>query len=133
MFNLVGISFLAGLGVILLISLGNVYIGKFIFSAYAAIMKAKDKRTKLANEIFSAIKFIKINAYEDYFLNNLEILRKDELSCIRKRFIISIITSFSVWMAPSLVTNATFGMFLGLGNTLDAAKAFGLISLFMIL
>ena len=34
-------------------------------------MKAKDIRTKSANELFSAIKFIKINALEEYFIEKL--------------------------------------------------------------
>ena len=36
----------------------------------------------------------------------------------------------SVWMSPVLVINATFAMFIFLGNFLDAANAFALIGLF---
>ena len=34
-------------------------------------MKAKDKGTMSANELFSAIKFVKIYALEDYFIEKL--------------------------------------------------------------
>ena len=45
-------------------------------------MKAKDERTKSANELFHSIKFIKINALEDYFVNKLLLLRNAEISLI---------------------------------------------------
>ena len=34
-------------------------------------MKCKDKRTKATNEIFTQIKFIKINSYEEIFIEKL--------------------------------------------------------------
>jgi hypothetical protein len=93
-------------------------------------MKAKDDRTKSANELFSAIKFIKINALEEYFIQKLAEYRDKEVGILRSRFLLNGLVIMSVWMSPVLVVNATFGMFIFLGNILDAANAFALIGLF---
>lgn len=42
-------------------------------------MKSKDKRMKTTNEIFSSIKFIKVNAWEEYFYEKLDVKRMDEI------------------------------------------------------
>jgi hypothetical protein len=38
-------------------------------------MTAKDERMKVTTEIFGAIKFIKANAWEEYFYNKLDTKR----------------------------------------------------------
>jgi hypothetical protein len=96
-------------------------------------MKAKDKRTKSANELFSSIKFIKINALEDYFIKRLGDLREVEIKILRKRFILNGLSVMSVWMSPVLVVNATFALFIVLNGELDASNAFAMIGLFSIL
>lgn len=48
-------------------------------------MKEKDERMKISTEIFNAIKFIKSNAWEEYFYDKLDNKRKNELSLISKR------------------------------------------------
>ena len=93
-------------------------------------MKAKDKRTKGANELFSLIKFIKIKALEEFFISKLNTLRESEIAILRSRFLLNGLAIMSVWLSPVLVINATFAMFILLGNTLDAANAFAMIGLF---
>lgn len=39
------------------------------------MMKRKDKRMKATNEVFSNIKFVKVNAWEEYFYNKLDLKR----------------------------------------------------------
>lgn len=63
-------------------------------------MKDKDARTKCANEIFSAIKFIKINALEKYFQNKLNLLRIQEIKSLKKRLNLSALNIFTVWLTP---------------------------------
>jgi hypothetical protein len=38
-------------------------------------MIEKDKRTKATNELFSSIKFIKMNALEEYFIDRVDKFR----------------------------------------------------------
>lgn len=66
-------------------------------------MKAKDERTKSANELFYSIKFIKINALEDFFIDKLLKLRDKEISLIQKRYIVSAFSVLSVWISPLLI------------------------------
>lgn len=75
MFSFIGVSFLGGLGVVFLMILFNIYIGKILNKYQSTLMKDKDARTKCANEIFQQIKFIKVNAFEQYFRNKLTRLR----------------------------------------------------------
>lgn len=96
-------------------------------------MKAKDERTKQANELFSSIKFIKINAFENHFINKLLRLREKEMKVLKSRFLIGCISVFLLWLSPVLIINATFAMYIFLGNDLTPSNTFTLISLFSIL
>ena len=68
MFDFIGLSFLAGIAVIFITTFCNLWIGKILKENQVLLMKAKDKRTKCANELFSSIKFIKMNALEEFFI-----------------------------------------------------------------
>ena len=48
-------------------------------------MQKKDKRMKLAAEIFSSIKYIKVNALEEKFYSKIDNDRQEELKILRKR------------------------------------------------
>lgn len=93
-------------------------------------MEEKDKRTKFANQLFSQIKFIKINAFEEYFKSRLFTLRKVEANMIRKRFLGSAYIIFSVWVTPLLILCATFALYILQDETLTAANTFAIIGLF---
>jgi ABC-type multidrug transport system fused ATPase/permease subunit len=133
MFDFIGISFLAGLGVIFLTSIFNFLIGKQTWVLQKALMKAKDDRTKQANELYSSIKFVKVNAFEDYFIGKLLNFREKEMTVLKSRFLIGCFNVLLLWLSPMLIINATFAMYVLLGNQLTAANTFTLISLFQIL
>lgn len=96
-------------------------------------MKAKDERTKQANELFSSIKFIKVNAFENYFIEKLLGLREKEMTVLKSRFLIGCFNVLLLWLSPMLIINATFAMYVLLGNDLTPSNTFTLISLFQIL
>lgn len=75
-------------------------------------MVAKDKRTKCANELFSSIKFIKMNALEEFFIGKLKVFRDHEMKILTTRFIYNGFSIMSIWMSPVLVVNATFAMYI---------------------
>lgn len=93
-------------------------------------MKAKDDRTKQANELFSSIKFIKVNAFENYFIDKLLALREKEMQVLKSRFLIGCFNVLLLWLSPMLIINATFAMYVLLGNDLTPSNTFTLISLF---
>ena len=100
MYKFIGISFLAGLIIILSVMFFNIFIGKLIVAKQNILMKDKDARTKCGNEIFSSIKFIKINVLEKYFQNKLNTLRIQEISSLKKRLNLSALNIFTVWLTP---------------------------------
>jgi hypothetical protein len=53
-------------------------------------MKEKDKRIKITTEIFGTIKFVKVNAWEEYFYDKLNAQREKELAIYKKKFALSI-------------------------------------------
>ena len=93
-------------------------------------MQAKDKRTKSANELFSQIKFIKMNALEEFFIDKLFKLREKEMSVLRKRFTLGCINVLLLWTSPMLVLNATFAMYILMDNNLNTENTFTIIGLF---
>jgi ABC-type bacteriocin/lantibiotic exporter with double-glycine peptidase domain len=63
MYSFIGVSFLAGMGIIFLLGLQTFIIGKVSAKANDKLLTAKDKRMKIATEIFNIIRFIKVNAW----------------------------------------------------------------------
>jgi ABC-type bacteriocin/lantibiotic exporter with double-glycine peptidase domain len=76
MYSFIGISFLSGLLVMILSMLFTFFLMKIQAKLNAKLSKAKDSRMKVTEEILSAIRFIKVNAYEKYFFNKLNLKRK---------------------------------------------------------
>jgi ATP-binding cassette subfamily C (CFTR/MRP) protein 1 len=76
MYNFIGVSFLSGIGV-MLITIGCTFIcSKISVKANENVLKAKDERMKVTEEIFSIIRFIKTNAFEKYFWQKLNTKRQ---------------------------------------------------------
>jgi ATP-binding cassette subfamily C (CFTR/MRP) protein 2 len=85
---LVQVSFLSGFGVILIASALNMLVSRKNADFQRMIAVSTDNRMKSTNEIFSNIKFIKVNAWEEYFYDKLEALRKTEVNYYKKKFLI---------------------------------------------
>lgn len=63
MYNFIGISFLSGIAVMILTITLTFVFSKISIKANENVLKAKDKRMKVTEEIFNIIRFIKINAF----------------------------------------------------------------------
>ena len=72
MYSFIGISFLSGIGVIGVTMICTFFIRKLASRFNDKLLKAKDKRLKITEEIFNIIKFIKVNAMEKYFFRKLD-------------------------------------------------------------
>ena len=133
LYLLMGWSVLAGMGVLLLFiplsSCFSTYEKKF----QARQMVYKDRRSKLMNEILAGINVLKLYSWEDSFIAKIMNFRNDELKLIKKAMLLQANHSFSLTLAPFLVSFSTFSVYVLLGNTLTAEKAFVAISLFNIL
>jgi uncharacterized membrane protein YciS (DUF1049 family) len=63
MYSFIGVSFLAGMGIIILMGLFIFINSKLNARANVKLLKAKDCRMKATSEIFNLIRFIKVNAW----------------------------------------------------------------------
>lgn len=128
---IIGPAFLAGFAVTLVAGLINVFISRFTARFQANLATETDNRMKISNEIFNNIKFIKVNAWEEYFYDKLEAKRKEELGWVKKKFMTESILTFLMWLAPKMILVATFATFvLSTGLALTPPVAFTVVSLF---
>jgi hypothetical protein len=74
---LVGVSFLTGVAIIIVISIVNMLISRIGSKYQINLSNETDNRMKETNEVFNNIKFIKVNAWEEYFYDKLQ-LRRDQ-------------------------------------------------------
>ncbi|CAD8188699.1 unnamed protein product [Paramecium pentaurelia] len=132
-YEAIGISVLVGIIIIILSIIQNNYVGKQIVEAQKKVLKSKDNRVKETTEIFQLIKFIKINALEQYFLNKIYKLRQIELECIKDRLQYFSINVFMGWLSPQMILSFTFGLHVLLGNQLIPSMTFPIIGLLSIL
>lgn len=93
-------------------------------------MKDKDGRMKVTTEVFGQIKFIKVNAWEEFFYNKIDEKRKQEMATLRSRLLLVSFQVFISWMTSPLIINAVFAWYVLTDNDLSAEKAFPVISLF---
>ena len=132
MYEVIGVSFIAGIGAMVLTFIFNLAISKYFTVFQKKILTAKDNRMKLANEIISAIKMIKVNAWESFFLGKISEARDIELSWLAKSLVISVLMIFSLYMTPMLILSATFAMYTLTDHVMDAENIFTLVSTFVV-
>jgi len=133
MYSFIGISFLAGIGIILLMGLFILINSRLNAKANEKLLKAKDRRMKTTTEIFNQIRFIKVNAWEKYFFKKLNRVRNEELGHIRKTSLYQVISILFLWTTTPLILSTTFAVFILRGEQMSAEKAFTTILLFNIL
>ena len=93
-YKVIGISFLAGIGAMVVTFIFNLAISQYLKVFQNKILTAKDNRMKLANEIISAIKMIKVNAWESFFLGKISEVRDIELCWFAKSLVITVLLIF---------------------------------------
>ncbi|XP_064611716.1 multidrug resistance-associated protein 1-like isoform X1 [Liolophura sinensis] len=130
-----GPSVLAGLGVMILLIPVNAVIANKTKQLQVKQMTLKDERIKLMNEILNGIKVLKLYAWEGSFQERVLGIRNKELVELRKAAYLNAGTSFTWVCAPFLVSLITFAVYVlsSPENVLDAEKAFVSLSLFNIL
>ncbi|CAB4033149.1 multidrug resistance-associated 1-like, partial [Paramuricea clavata] len=96
-------------------------------------MDIKDLRIKLMNEILNGIKVLKLFAWETSFMSKVLGIRKEELHQLRIFSYLQAAHILVMSSAPIIVSLATFGTYVSLGNTLTAPKAFVALALFQVL
>ncbi|CAL1297888.1 unnamed protein product [Larinioides sclopetarius] len=130
-----GVATLGGLAVMILMIPLNGVISVFIRNFQVKLMKDKDKRTKLMNEIMNGIKVLKLYAWENSFIKEVMNIRCMEVASLKAQAYLNGAVTFVFSSAPFLVSLASFATYVLIdsSNVLDANKAFVSLSLFNIL
>nr|CAD7445720.1 unnamed protein product [Timema bartmani] len=135
LWQILGPSVLAGLGLMILMVPLNSFIANKVKSLQIRQMKSKDKRIKLINEVLNGIRVLKLYAWEPSYEKELRDIRKKEVNILKKAAYFNAATSFTWTCAPFLVSIVTFATFVLIdeNNVLDAEIAFVSLSLFNII
>lgn len=112
LYQLVGVSMFAGVGVMILMIPLNGAIARMMKRLQIAQMHNKDSRTRLMTEILNNMKSIKLYAWNTAFMNKLSHIRNDlELNTLRKIGATQSVANFSWQSTPFLVSCSTFTVF----------------------
>ncbi|KAI9746617.1 MAG: hypothetical protein M1818_000330 [Claussenomyces sp. TS43310] len=112
LYQLVGISMLAGLGAMIIMIPINGIIARLMKTLQKAQMRNKDARTRLITEIINNMKSIKLFAWGSAFMNKLNYVRNDlELKTLRKIGAAQAFANFTWSTTPFLVSCTTFTVF----------------------
>ncbi|KAL8764209.1 MAG: hypothetical protein Q9184_000178 [Pyrenodesmia sp. 2 TL-2023] len=112
LYQLVGISMLAGVGAMLIMIPINGLIARLMKRLQKEQMKNKDARTRLTAEILNNMKSIKLYSWSTAFMNKLNHVRNDqELHTLRKIGASQAFANFTWSTTPFLVSCSTFTVF----------------------
>ena len=126
----VGLALLAGLGVVVLLIPINAVLTNRIAKVSRRMMKCKDRRVQLTNEMLHHIRAIKSMALEPRFLARLRAIRRQEMTALTTRKYLDAFCVYFWATTPIIVSVATFAMYALLGNQLTAARVFTSLALF---
>ncbi|KAL8772637.1 MAG: hypothetical protein Q9209_002298 [Squamulea sp. 1 TL-2023] len=135
LYQLVGLSMLAGVGAMILMIPVNGLIARVMKQLQKEQMKNKDSRTRLTTEILNNMKSIKLYAWSTAFMNKLNIIRNDqELKTLRKIGASQAVANFTWSTTPFLVSCSTFAVFvLTVDKPLTTDIVFPALTLFNLL
>ena len=103
-----GISVLAGIGVMILTLPFNAYISSQLRRKQVLVMKEKDKRIRMMNEVLNGIKVLKLYAWENSFKDYVMSFRANEIISLRAQAWLSGGLSFIFGSVPFLVRKLLF-------------------------
>lgn len=135
LYQLIGVSMLAGVGVMILMIPLNGAIARMMKRLQIVQMRNKDARSRLMTEILNNIKSIKLYAWNTAFMNKLSHIRNDlELNTLRKIGATQAVANFSWSSTPFLVSCCTFVVFvLTTDRALSTEIVFPALTLFNLL
>ena len=135
LWGILGPSSLAGLAVmVLMIPLNGVAAAK-MKKYQISMMKEKDKRVKLMDEILNGMKVLKLYAWEPSFAEHVLGIRSKEIKYLKDAALLNAFTTFLWTCAPVLVALSSFAVFVMVSedNVLDAQTAFVSLTYFNML
>ncbi|ERF69196.1 hypothetical protein EPUS_01153 [Endocarpon pusillum Z07020] len=112
LYQLVGLSMLAGVAAMIVMIPLNGIIARIMKKLQIVQMRNKDQRTRLMTEILNNMKSIKLYAWTSAFMENLSHIRNDlELNTLRKIGAAQSFANFTWSTTPFFVSCSTFAVF----------------------
>lgn len=111
----------------------NIWMGKRTMEYQKDLMKHRDNRVKVVNEVINGIRVVKFFAWEEPFTVKIGDIREQELGVFKKSIYLKSFMIFFWGSTPTLVALATFATYTAAGNTLTAESAFASVVLFNII
>ncbi|PKC07157.1 P-loop containing nucleoside triphosphate hydrolase protein [Rhizophagus irregularis] len=131
LYKLLNSACLFGILVLIIILPIQRWTGKYFSQNQEHLMKTRDYRVSLMNEILHGIRMIKFNAWEGNWITRIMNARNIELKYLKKSFIL--MSTFNLlWIAsPILITTVSFLTYTKIqGNELTASIAFTSVTIF---
>ncbi|KAL1411123.1 hypothetical protein Q8F55_002073 [Vanrija albida] len=129
--KLLGTSALLGLLATICFLPLNHLASKFVVTAQENLMKTRDQRTALMNEVLQGVRMLKFMAWERSFEKRINGIRKNELSWQARNYQIEVFFNLIWAITPVIVTVVSFLHFtLVRGETLTPSIAFTSIAVF---
>lgn len=134
LYQILGWSSIAGIGVMVLLLPINYYISSQFSKIQQTIMTTTDKRIHTTNEVLQNIRIIKFFAWEERFGQVVDESRTAELKNLRKRYILWAVAATSWYGSPIVITFLSFFCYTVIEKKdLNAPIAFTALSLFNVL
>ncbi|XP_056891799.1 ATP-binding cassette sub-family C member 10 [Takifugu flavidus] len=129
MYLQVGVAFLGGLCVAVLLVPFNRFLASRILSNNKQMLSCKDSRVKIMTEILFGIRVIKFYTWESHFTQKVSDCRKEELSHLKAIKYLDALCVYTWAALPVVISIITFITYVLLGNQLTAAKVFTTLAL----
>ncbi|KAJ7270116.1 multidrug resistance-associated ABC transporter [Mycena haematopus] len=130
LYQILGFSAFAGFVVLLLGWPLNSYLSRRSIRIQKGVLKAKDARMGVLNELIAAVKFIKFFAWEQRWIDRALKARDAEIQWMIKARINGV-GFYTLWItAPIFISVISFFTYVMLGNQLTISTAFTAIALF---
>ncbi|KAB8349556.1 hypothetical protein FH972_023580 [Carpinus fangiana] len=134
LYQILGYSSIAGIGMMVVLLPVNMVIARQFANVQMEILGATDARIRATNEVLTNIRIIKFFAWEQRFMDTVNVERIEELKHLRWRYVLWSLAA-TVWVgAPMLISFLSFAVYtLVEKKALVPSIAFTALSLFQIL
>jgi hypothetical protein len=105
----------------------NTVIARKIGDFYSNIMKIKDKRFGLTEDVITGIKSIKYLGWEDIFFEKIMEYRKDEFDCITRIKYLDMCCVMLWGFTSTIIIAVTFMIYNSLGYDLEETNIFSVV------
>ncbi|KAK3708221.1 hypothetical protein RRG08_023630 [Elysia crispata] len=135
LYNTVGVSVLPAILLLLLLIPLNTWIANYQKELQDKVLRIKDGRIKMVNEILSGMKVLKLYAWEDEFKRKVAAIRQSEVNILYRISTLYTVAGVCWTIAPFLVTMVTFTTYVlsDRNNVLDPETAFVALALLNLL